>query len=164
MKVEAVDRKLVELADRLATDAHTGQVDKAGRPYVEHLHRVASYVDPSDSHAVAAALLHDILEDTLTTPAQLLEQCVPAAVVEVIRLLTRKPRQPTADYYRQIRGHVLAREVKLADLADNTDPDRLAQLPDVQRERLIDKYAGAYKALGVDFEEGRRRRARDVPG
>jgi (p)ppGpp synthase/HD superfamily hydrolase len=159
-----LDLDVVELAGRLAADAHAGQVDKAGKPYVEHVRRVAGYVDPSDSQAVAAALLHDVLEDTFTTPARLLEQQVPAVVVEAVQLLTRKPQQLAADYYRDIRAHALAREVKLADLADNTDPDRLAQLPDALRVRLMHKYADAYEALGVGLEDGRCRRARDVPG
>lgn len=159
-----MDLDVVELADQLAADAHAGQVDKVGKPYIEHVRRVAGYVDRSDSYAIAAALLHDILEDTLTTPAQLLEQHVPPAVVDVIQLLTRKPQQPAGEYYRKLRAHALAREVKLADLADNTDPDRLAQLPEAQRVRLTHKYSDAYKALGADLEDGCRRRARETSG
>jgi (p)ppGpp synthase/HD superfamily hydrolase len=155
----AVDPDVVALAGRLAADAHAQQVDKAGRPYVEHLRRVAAYVNPSDLSAVAAALLHDVLEDTTTTPAQLLEQHLPADVVDTVQLLTRKPQQQAADYYREIRAHAMAREVKLADLADNTDPDRLAQLPEALRLRLVRKYADAYEALGAGLEDGRRRRA-----
>jgi (p)ppGpp synthase/HD superfamily hydrolase len=159
-----MDFTIVELADRLAADAHRGQVDKAGEPYVGHLRRVAHYVDASDANAVAVALLHDILEDTPTTPARLLEQHVPPAVVEAIQLVTRRSAQPTADYYREINAHSLAREVKLADLADNTDPDRLAQLPDALRARLIRKYADAYEALGTSLDDGYSRRARTLPG
>lgn len=161
-EVDVVDLNVVELAGRLATNAHAGQVDKAGRPYVEHVRRVARYVDRSDPRAIAAALLHDVLEDTPTTPAQLLEQRVPAVVVEAVQLLTRKAHQPVADYYREIRGHALALEVKLADLADNTDPNRLAQLPDALRLRLLQKYADAYEALGLGLEDGQHRRARDL--
>lgn len=159
-----MDPDFVELADRLAADAHAGQVDKAGRPYVEHVRRVATYVDRSDAYAIAAALLHDVLEDTLTTPAQLLELQIPEVVVEAVERLTRKSEQPAPDYYREILSHPLSREVKLADLADNTDPDRLAQLPDAQRLRLIRKYADAYQALGACLEDGRYRRARNVRG
>lgn len=61
-----MDLDVVELADQLAADAHAGQVDKGGKPYIEHVRRVAGYVDRSDSYAIAAALLHDILEDTQT--------------------------------------------------------------------------------------------------
>lgn len=52
-----------------------------------------------------------------------------------------------------------AREVKLADLADNTDPDRLATLTESDRARLTEKYGDAYAALGVDFNDGARRRS-----
>ncbi|WP_232073850.1 hypothetical protein [Mycobacterium stomatepiae] len=54
----------------------------------------------------------------------------------------------------------LASTQPLADLADNTDPDRLATLPESDRARLTQKYAGAYAALDADFDDGVRRRAR----
>jgi hypothetical protein len=110
---------------------------------------------PSDLSTVAAALLHDVLEDTSTTPAELLEQHLPADVVDTVQLLTRKPQQQAADYYREIRAHAMAREVKLADLAGNTDPDRLAQLPEALHLRLVRKYADADEALGAGLEDGR---------
>ncbi len=54
----------IDKARILAERVHAGQVDKAGLPYVGHLERVASYVDPADPLAQTAALLHDSIEDT----------------------------------------------------------------------------------------------------
>lgn len=156
---------LTRLAVELATVAHQGQCDKAGQPYIGHLQRVASYVDPHNIHAVAAALLHDSIEDTTLTAADLAALGIPPEVIEVVELLTRHDGQLPTDYYTQIRQHRLAREIKLADLADNTDPDRLAMLPKALRAHLQRKYANAYQALGVDPDDGHRRRAssRRVP-
>ena len=147
-------------ARKLAERAHAGQLDKAGQPYIGHLERVASYVDPTDPLAVTAAFLHDSVEDTSLSTQDLLDHGIPADAVEVIELLTRRPEQTPEDYYQAISEHPLAREVKLADLADNSDPGRLALLPDSLRDRLTQKYAAAYRALGASVDDGDQRRAR----
>lgn len=150
---------MAALAERIARRAHAGQYDKAGQPYLEHVRRVSRYVDPSDPHAVAAAWLHDTLEDSPITTDELVAEGIPAEVIEAVELLTRTPGQPSSDYYAKIRAHPLARQVKLADLADNTDPERLALLPEPQRTRLITKYTHAYHALAADTQDGHHRRA-----
>jgi (p)ppGpp synthase/HD superfamily hydrolase len=150
----------ITTADAIAAEAHAGQVDKAGMPYVGHVRRVASYVDPADTDAVVAALLHDVIEDTGIDAAELRDRGVAPAAIDAIELLTRRSDQPSASYYQRISEHPTAREVKLADLADNTDPDRLATLPESDRARLTQKYAGAYAALGADFDDGTRRGSR----
>ncbi|MEZ0350696.1 HD domain-containing protein [Mycobacterium sp. pR1184] len=148
------------MADAIAAEAHAGQVDKAGMPYIGHVRRVASYVDPTNTDAVVAALLHDVIEDTDIDATALSDRGIPQAAIDAIELLTRRSDRPPAEYYQQINDHPIAREVKLADLADNTDPDRMATLTESDRARLTQKYGGAYAALGADFEDGARRRAR----
>jgi (p)ppGpp synthase/HD superfamily hydrolase len=150
----------ITTADAIAAEALAGQVEKAGMPYVGHVRRVASYVDPADTDAVVAALLHDVIEDTGIDAAELRDRGVAPAAIDAIKLLTRRSDQPTASYYQRISDHPTAREVKLADLADNTDPSRLATLPESDRARLTQKYGGAYAALGADFDDGVRRRSR----
>jgi hypothetical protein len=59
----------VQTAERFAVAAHEGQTDKAGRPYIEHPRRVARRLDTPE--ALAAAFLHDVLEDTEHTAADL---------------------------------------------------------------------------------------------
>ncbi|OBI89766.1 guanosine-3',5'-bis(diphosphate) 3'-pyrophosphohydrolase [Mycobacterium sp. 1245805.9] len=144
----------------LAERAHAGQVDKAGFPYIGHLERVAGYVDPSDPLAQTAALLHDSIEDTSLTSYDLADHGIPAPAIEAIELLTRRPDQNAEDYYQAVRENALAREVKLADLADNSDPARLALLPDALHARLTRKYSAAYRALGACVDDGDLRRAR----
>ena len=147
-------------ADAIAAQAHAGQVDKAGQPYVGHVRRVASYVDPTNTEARVAALLHDVMEDAGITTAELADQGIPVEAIDAVELLTRRAEVASADYYQRIRDHPIAREVKLADLADNTDPARLATLSEPDQARLTRKYADAYQALGADFDDGTRRRAR----
>ncbi|GBG37333.1 HD domain-containing protein [Mycobacterium montefiorense] len=150
----------IATADAIAAEAHAGQVDKAGMPYVGHVRRVASYVDPANTDAVVAALLHDLIEDTGIDAAELTNRGISQAAIDAIELLTRRDDQPSATYYQRINEHPTAREVKLADLADNTDPERLANLAESDRARLTNKYVGAYAALGADFDDGDRRRSR----
>ncbi|MCT7371964.1 HD domain-containing protein [Mycolicibacterium llatzerense] len=149
-----IDAIALEIAHR----AHAVQRDKAGEPYIGHLRRVAGYVDPHNVKAKAAAWLHDIKEDQGYADRDLIEAGLPRDVVEVVDLMTRKLDQDPADYYAAIRANDLAREVKLADLADNTDPRRLAKLPAQRQDKLRRKYAHAYEALGADPSDGDQRR------
>lgn len=137
---------LTTTAQRMATQAHAGQTDKAGQPYIGHPGRVAARLT-GDEHAVAAAWLHDVLEDTQTTAADLAAQGVPATVVAAVEALTRREGDLPDDYYARVAANPLALRVKRADIADNTDPERLAQLDPALRERLTAKYDHARAVL-----------------
>ena len=88
-----------------------------------------------------------MVEDTDVTAENLLAQGFPPEVVEVVELLTSVDEVPLDDYYRAIRAHPVALRVKLADLADNDDPQRLATLDPAMQERLRAKYAHARAVL-----------------
>jgi (p)ppGpp synthase/HD superfamily hydrolase len=142
---------------QVARILHAGQVDKAGRPYFEHVEQVArllldqpEYVALSRfeaQHAYEAAWLHDVLEDTSMTDAGLLELNFSQRTVDIVVLLTRMKAVPSVDYYARIRMDLAARAVKLADIASNASPERLALLDESTRNRLIRKYAEAREAL-----------------
>jgi (p)ppGpp synthase/HD superfamily hydrolase len=138
---------LVSAAYRLAERHHAGQVDKLGAPYLDHVVRVAGRVAHLGPEHIAVALLHDVLEDTPATIRDLIAEGIPVPVVEAVLLLT-KTGGPNADYYARVRANEVARAVKLADVADNSDPARLGLITDtVTRERLTTKYARAVAAL-----------------
>lgn len=137
---------IVTVARQLAEHHHMYQVDKAGEPYIGHILRVADRVGHLAPEFVAAALLHDILEDTEATAGELADAGMPAEVIEAVTLLT-KTGGPLDDYYARIRTHRVAVAVKLADIADNSDPERLSALEPATRERLERKYAKAVAAL-----------------
>lgn len=136
---------LVERAKALAYRAHAGQVDKAYRPYIEHVARVAAAVS-DDPDAEAVAWLHDVLEDAPEFEAEIDD--FPMFVCYPVNLLTRTYFNGE-DYYGRIRRDPVALRVKLADIADNADESRLALLDEKTADRLRRKYAKARKALGA---------------
>ncbi|MFC9335841.1 phosphohydrolase [Arthrobacter sp. NPDC057009] len=135
----------VAAAKAIATIAHRFQTDKLGDPYIEHPRRVANRLD--DPKHVAAAWLHDVIEDCSITAKDLRAAGISAEVIDAVVLLTRTVENEGDRYYEAIRSNPIALAVKLADIADNTDPVRTARLdPDV-RERLAGKYAKALELL-----------------
>ena len=141
---------IVAIADAIAVEAHARQTDKLGNKYIHHPRSVARRVDQSNEVAVAAALLHDVVEDSDVTPEDLAERGIPGNVIAVVELLTRRRNVPDGDYYEAIAKHPVALQVKLADLADNTDPARFGLLDEATQRKLITKYTKSYRALGRD--------------
>lgn len=134
---------------QLACRLHTGQVDKAGRPYIEHLTRVLLRVQAAGGDLVQqkAGLLHDAIEDGKASAEQLLRLGVSTDVIELVVKLTKRKEQHYADYLEAVKRSPQALGVKLADLADNSDPMRLAALPVEVAQRLQKKYEGARQIL-----------------
>lgn len=114
----------LERAIAIAAIAHEGQVDKAGAPYILHPLRVMLAV--KGEHAQMAAVLHDVLEDTLVTAGDLFEAGIPDAVYEAVSALTKSPGMSRMDAARMAAANPIAKAVKLADLADNMDISRIA--------------------------------------
>ena len=139
--------EVVERARELAYRAHAGQVDKAGRPYIEHVARVAAAV-ADDPDAEAVAWLHDVLVGCPGYEEEF--WCnFPATITGAAEKLARWPGLTKAAYYKRIRSNPVALAVKLADIADNADESRLALLDPETAARLRRKYARARTALGV---------------
>lgn len=134
---------------QLACRLHTGQVDKAGRPYIEHLTRVYLRVLAAggDRFQLMAALLHDSIEDGKASEAQLLWLGVPPAAVALVVVLTKLKSQRYEVYLGIVKQHPAALLVKLEDVNDNRDPARLAELPAAEAERLRAKYQKAWDYL-----------------
>jgi (p)ppGpp synthase/HD superfamily hydrolase len=147
------DADLLERAIWLALRAHRGQryPSPEGEPYVHHLFRVMLAV--RGFRPQMAAVLHDILEDTQVTLDQLYAARLPEDVVDAVVALTHRAEQTYAQYIEQVAGNTLAREVKLADLADNlANNHRLAKTPDVVAR--IDRYEQALNRLQAHAEHG----------
>ena len=137
----------VTMAKSIASLRHAGQTDKAGQPYIGHVSRVAAHVS-GDHDAETVAWLHDVVEDTSVELSDLALVFEPH-IVAAVDAITRRERELPADYYRRVRGNELARRVKLADIADNSDPVRLAGLDSATRERLQRKYQHALEAVSA---------------
>jgi (p)ppGpp synthase/HD superfamily hydrolase len=136
-------------AYKLAAQLHAGQVDKAGRPAIEHLTRVMLRVQSAAGtlDQQIAALLHDSLEDGKATMLSLEDRGVPKEVTFMVADLSRLPGEPYLNYIVGVKAQAGVVLIKLADLADNMDPDRLALLPDDMRKRLEKKYSAALAML-----------------
>ncbi len=126
---------------KLAKTAHAGQVDKGGVPYIEHPLAVAAQVDGDIAKTVA--LLHDVLEDTPVTLAQLEQAGFPAEVIEAVRTLTKTKGAPYRQYLERVKCNDLARVVKLADLKHNMDANRLKKPLTEADEARLEKYRQA---------------------
>lgn len=146
----------IQDADALAEDAHRGQVDKAGQPYIDHPRTVAQIVDSLgyDERYVIAALLHDVVEDTHVTLDYLRTLGYSEEIVLAIDSVTRREgreypggKEPYMDLIRRAAANPIGRVVKLADNETNSDPERLARLDEDTREWLIKKYAKARRVL-----------------
>ncbi|MBZ6284995.1 HD domain-containing protein [Streptomyces olivaceus] len=136
--------------EAVARAAHEGQTDKAGRPYAEHLRAVAEGVRRrgGDDEQIAAAWLHDAVEDDALTERWLDGAALSRRTKDIVRALTRRPGEPPEEYAARILATPGALLVKEADLAHNADPARLAVLDEATRTRLAEKYARMRVLLG----------------
>ena len=133
-------RKAMQIAYR----AHHGQTDKSGVPYLYHPIHLAEQMN--DEVTVTAALLHDVLEDSPMTAAELRAAGISPQAVDAVVLLTRPAETPYLDYVERIRSNPIARAVKCADLRHNCDPSRLPNPPEGWGEKR-DLYRKALEIL-----------------
>ena len=114
---------LTKKALRLCFDAHRNQVDKTGMPYVFHPFHLAEQM--TDEISTVCALLHDVVEDTELAFEDLEKMGFPTEVIDVLKLLTHESSVPYFEYVEAISTNAIARQVKLADLAHNSDLSRM---------------------------------------
>lgn len=134
----------LENAIVLAAQKHAGQKDKSGQPYILHLIRVMLSMETEEERIVA--ILHDILEDTDVTVSDLLKRGFSEEVVEAIRSVTRRENESYMDFIIRANENEIGRKVKIADLKDNMDWDRIQQPTDDDLKRMR-KYQKAYFQL-----------------
>ncbi len=137
----------IETAIQIAAEAHRGQTDKAGFPYIFHPLRVMENV--TGIHQKMAAVLHDTIEDTELTIEDLRARGCPSRVIGAVEVLTKREGEPHDEYLQRIveSGNAIAIPVKWADIMDNSDPRRLQYLPAEDQHRISLKYAKAKTLL-----------------
>lgn len=126
----------------IAFDAHLGQLDKSGIPYIYHPIHVAEQMSTEEECIVA--LLHDVVEDTEITFKQL-EKEFSDTVIEALKLLTHDESVPYMDYIRNLKHNPIARRVKIQDLLHNSDESRKEQ--NEKDKKRNKKYWEAIKLL-----------------
>lgn len=149
-KVKGVTEMTFTLEDAiiLASKSHAGQKDKLGQSYILHPIRVMSKL--SDPAAQIVAILHDTIEDTALTIDEIRDAGASEDVIEALQLLTKEKGKDYVQYLLGVAKNPLAKMVKLADIADNSDPERLNKLPADIREKLQEKYSKAKEVLNAN--------------
>ncbi|MCX5412598.1 HD domain-containing protein [Streptomyces sp. NBC_00059] len=138
--------------EAIAREAHRAQTDKAGRPYAGHLAAVAEgvRVRGGAEEQIAAAWLHDAIEDGALSRRWLDEAPLSAWTKEMVLAVTKRDGEDLFAYTGRILATPGALLIKESDLAHNADPDRLAVLEPATRTRLTEKYALVRGLLGLD--------------
>ncbi len=126
----------------LAGEAHRGQVDKGGQPYILHPLRLMLHLGSEVDRIVG--VLHDVVEDTHITQEDLRSRGYPTEVLEALDCLTQRLAEEYEDFIHRIKP--IARRVKLVDLEDNMDVRRLPTMNGEDFRRLK-RYRKAWAQL-----------------
>lgn len=127
-------QELLEKSIIFATEKHMGQVDKSGQPYILHPLRVMNNCSNIETKIVA--VLHDILEDTDAAKEDLLE-FLPEYLVDAIVSITKINNEAYEDYLERVSSNYYATQVKLMDLKDNMNLDRLNKIEMKDMKRYL---------------------------
>jgi len=120
----------------LATNAHAGQFDRGGKPYILHPLKVMHYLKTDDEELQCIALLHDVVEDTDTSWKDLEALGCTERVLNAVRALTKLPGQTYDEYKEVVFANEDAMRVKLCDLRHNTDIRRLKGVTQKDIDRI----------------------------
>lgn len=142
--IHPVDEKLLALAIAIATKAHDGQFDKAGKPYISHPLTVMAQMGTLESKIVA--VLHDAIEDSDLKITDLVQQGFPDFIVKAIAAITKLEGEQYEDYILRVKSNAIARKVKIADLTHNMDISRIANPTEKDFQRL-EKYQKVLQEL-----------------
>ena len=127
------------------------KIDKAGKPYVDHLYRVSDRLNIEIEKVVG--LLHDTLEDTDITEKDLLEVGIPKEVIDIVKIVTHEKidksnmtkEEKLMLYNDEIdkiinSGNIHAIRLKEADMSDNYDLNRIKELSEEKQDWFHKKY------------------------
>ena len=136
----------LERAIAIAAEAHAGQKDRAGAPYI--LHPIRLMIQMDSENAMMAAVLHDVVENSVWTLDDLRKEGFSNEVLNAVDSLTHRDKEGENywDYIQRAKSDPIAIKVKLADLEDNLNPDRLNAVTE-KDEKRFDRYRKAQKML-----------------
>ena len=134
----------LEKAILIAAQAHMGQRDKGGAPYI--LHPLRMMMRMESEAAMIAAVLHDVVEDSGWTLEQLRGEGFSEEVLLAVDCLTRRDGESYDEFVARAQADPIARRVKIADLEDNMNVKRIGEMTPKDLAR-IDKYHRAWRAL-----------------
>lgn len=134
----------MEKAILIAAQAHLGQHDKGGAPYI--LHPLRMMMRMESEAAMMAAVLHDVVEDSDWTLEQLRDEGFSEEVLQAVDCLTNRDGEGYDEFIARVRANAIASQVKIADLEDNMNVKRIGEMTPKDLAR-IDKYHRAWRAL-----------------
>lgn len=130
----------------IAAEGFLTVTDKAGEPYILHCIRVMHNLHTRDKELQTIAILHDCIEDNVCTLEELRLKGFSERVLDALKVLTHSKNQSYDDYIKALAFNDDARQVKIADLKDNSDITRLKGLTKKDFDRM-EKYLRAYTYL-----------------
>lgn len=141
--------EMLSKAITLASTKHEGQFDKGGAPYILHPLKVMHYLKTNDHELMAIAVMHDVVEDTDVTFADLVAHGFSVRVVDGVRSLTKMTGETYDEYKARVKANIDAVHVKMADLRHNSDIRRLKGVTakDIARIEKYMKFHEELKAL-----------------
>lgn len=135
----------LERAIAIAAEAHAGQVDKAGEPYILHPLRVMMRLETIADRIVG--VLHDVVENNATWPlAALRAEGFAEAILAAVDAVTRREDEDYESFVRRAGMNAIGRRVKLADLADNMELTRI-KTPGPKDHERMERYRKAREIL-----------------
>lgn len=137
----------------LATNAHAGQFDRGGKPYILHPLTVMHKLKTDDEELQCIALGHDVIEDTKMTYSELRAAGMSERVIEGIRALTKVPGESYDEYKERVKANHDAVLVKMEDLRHNSDLRRLKGVSEKDMDR-VHKYHVFYIELVLLVKNG----------
>ena len=143
---------LLETAIRLAAKVHKGQKDRLGKPYILHVMRVMMRGQDFEEQVLGA--LHDVLERSTMTSAEILEKGFPPRVVKALDHISRDPEETYEKYIDRVTLDSLAIRVKMNDLADKMNLLHVEQL-DASDMKRYNRQLAAYHRLKKLVEESK---------
>lgn len=134
----------LERAITIAAEAHAGQTDKAGEPYILHPLRVMLSLKMEAERIVG--VLHDVIEDTPWTFDQLRAEGFSEEVLAGLETVTKRKGEDYEAFVLRSAKNRIGHKVKLADLYDNSDISRIAS-PTAKDYARLEKYKRAITVL-----------------
>ena len=130
----------------IAAEAPTDQKDKTGISYI--LHPIRLMIQMDSEEAMIAAVLHDVVEDSVWTLDDLRREGFSDEVLNAVDCLTHREGEGEDywDYIKRAGSDPIAIKVKLADLFDNLNPNRLDKVME-EDEKRFERYRKAQKML-----------------
>ncbi len=144
--------EMLSKAILIATNAHHGQFDRGGNPYILHPLKVLHYLNSNDEELMCIAVLHDVIEDSDVTYKDLVNAGMSGRVIAGVKALTKVPGQTYEEYKQEVFDNIDAMQVKQKDLRHNTDIRRLKGVTEKDIARMV-KYQTFYVEIEAKLAE-----------